>query len=48
MYHKSEDMYVLPILVNKLNPHYKLYLRRLPYIPAWDLNLYAINENIGQ
>lgn len=42
MYHKSEDMYELPILVNKLNPDYKLYLRRLPYIPAWDLNLYAI------
>ncbi len=42
MYHKSEDMYALPILINKLNPDYKLYLRRLPYIPAWDLNLYAI------
>ncbi len=48
MYHKSEDMYLLPQLVSKLNPSYKLYLRRLPYIPAWDLNLYAINENIGQ
>ncbi len=43
MYHKSEDMYRLPCLVKKLNPAYKLYLRRLPYIPAWDLNLYAIN-----
>ena len=41
MYHKSEDMYMLPILINELNPSYKLYLRRLPYIPAWDLNLYA-------
>lgn len=48
MYHKSEDMYLLPALVHKLNPTYKLYLRRLPYIPAWDLNLYAIKENIGQ
>ena len=43
MYHKSEDMYELPLLVNRLNPHYRLYLRRLPYIPAWDLNLYAIS-----
>lgn len=43
MYHKSEDMYLLPVLVKKLNPSYKLFLRRLPYIPAWDLNLYAIN-----
>ncbi len=48
MYHKSEDIYLLPALVNKINPTYKLYLRRLPYIPAWDLNLYAIKENIGQ
>ena len=43
MYHKSEDMYLLPCLVKELNPNCKLYLRRLPYIPSWDLNLYAIN-----
>lgn len=42
MYHKSEDLYMLPLLVGELNPSYNLYLRRLPYIPAWDLNLYAI------
>ncbi len=44
MYHKSEDMYILPLLVKKLNPDYSLFLRRLPYIPAWDLNLYAIKK----
>ena len=42
MYHLSEDMYDLPLLVKKLNPDYSLFLRRLPYIPAWDLNMYAI------
>ena len=42
MYHKSKDMFKLPILIKELNPNYNLYLRRLPYIPAWDLNLYAI------
>ena len=42
MYHKSEDLYSLPLLVNELSPSYKLYLRRLPYIPAWDLNMYAV------
>lgn len=42
MYHRSEDLYELPILVKKINPEYKLFLRRLPYIPAWDLNMYAI------
>ena len=44
MYHKSEDMYRLPLLVKSLNPEYSLILRRLPYIPAWDLNLYAIKK----
>ena len=44
MYHKSEDMYLLPLLVKELNQSYSLFLRRLPYIPAWDLNLYAIKE----
>ena len=42
MYHKSEDLFDLPLLLNSICPEYKLFLRRLPYIPAWDLNLYAI------
>lgn len=42
IYHRSEDLYMLPLLVNELNKDYKLYLRKLPYIPAWDLNLYAL------
>ncbi len=44
MYHKSEDMFKLPLLIKEINPEYSLYLRRLPYIPAWDLNLYVINK----
>ena len=44
LYHRSEDMFVLPELVRELNPDYSLYLRRFPYIPAWDLNLYAIKK----
>lgn len=43
MYHRSEDLYELPLLIKNLNPKYKLILRRLPCIPAWDLNLYAIS-----
>ena len=41
-YHRSEDLYLLPMLIKQLNADYKLYLRKLPYIPAWDLNIYAI------
>lgn len=44
MYHKSEDVFKLPLLIKSLNSNYSLYLRRLPYIPAWDLNLYAIKK----
>lgn len=44
LYHRSEDLFVLPELIKQLNPDYSLYLRRFPYIPAWDLNLYAIKK----
>ena len=44
LYHRSEDMFALPELVEKLNSEYTLYLRRFSYIPAWDLNLYAIKK----
>jgi FkbM family methyltransferase len=42
LYHRSEDLFALPELVKELNPDYSLHLRRFPYIPAWDLNLYAV------
>ncbi|MDL2289272.1 FkbM family methyltransferase [Clostridia bacterium OttesenSCG-928-F22] len=40
-YHRHEDIFSLPLLIHSLNPSYKLYLRRHPYYPAWDLNIYA-------
>ncbi len=42
LYHRSEDLFALPMLVLELNPDYRLYLRRFPYVPAWDINLYCI------
>ncbi len=44
LYHRSEDLYLLPSEVNKFG-FYKLYLRRFRYYPAWDLNLYAISDS---
>lgn len=44
LYHRSEDLFALPELIKELNSDYSLYLRRFSYIPAWDLNLYAIKE----
>ena len=40
-YHRSGDLFSLPLLVHDLNPNYRLYLRRMAGIPAWDINLYA-------
>ncbi len=41
LYHRNEDIFELPLLVNKINPKYKLYVRHQLYIPAWETNLYA-------
>lgn len=40
-YHKSEDIFKLPILLKNINPDYKIYLRHHPYIPAWDTLFYC-------
>lgn len=42
IYHRSEDIFELPLLVRELCPDYRLYLRREQGFPAWDINLYAI------
>lgn len=42
VYHRSEDLYSLPLQLHELMPDYRFYMRRFPYIPAWDLNLYAV------
>ena len=41
-YHRFEDVFRLPLLINQLNPEYKIFLRHHPYIPAWDTNLYCV------
>ena len=46
VYHRTEDLFKLILLVNRICPDYNLYLRRYPYIPAWDLNLIATTRKI--
>ncbi len=41
-YHKSEDIFRLPILINAINPQYRIHLRHHPYIPAWDTLFYCV------
>ncbi len=42
VYHRSSDLFSLPLLLHELNPRYRLYLRRMAGVPAWDINLYAV------
>ena len=41
-YHKCTDIFTLPLLINRINPDYKIHLRHHPYIPAWDTLFYCI------
>jgi len=42
LYHKTGDIFKLPLYIHSMNPQYKLYLRKHKYVPCWDLNLYAV------
>lgn len=42
LYHRSGDIFDLPLKIAEINPEYKFYLRRHPYIPCWDMNLYCV------
>lgn len=37
-YHYDLDLFRLPLLLWELVPEYRIYLRKHPYIPAWELN----------
>ncbi len=41
-YHRSADIFELILQIHSINPEYKIHLRHHPYIPAWDMNVYAI------
>ena len=40
-YHHDEDIFALPLLLWKLQPNYKIYLRKHPYVPAWEINIFV-------
>lgn len=42
-YHYDVDLFRLPLEIWKLVPEYKIYLRKHPYIPAWELN-FLVNK----
>lgn len=44
VYHRTEDLFRLPLYLHENWPGYRIYLRHHPYVPAWDTNLYAVWE----
>ena len=41
-YHRIEDLFAIPQQVLRLNPHYSVYLRKDPCLPAWGVNYYFV------
>ena len=41
-YHRTEDLFAIPLQVKEICPDYRVYLRHHPYIPAWDINYYFL------
>ena len=41
-YHRTGDFFELILRLHAIHPDYQIYLRKHPYIPCWDLNIYAI------
>lgn len=41
-YHRTGDFFNLILQLHAINPDYDIFLRKHPYIPCWDLNIYAV------
>lgn len=41
-YHRSEDIFTLPLKIITEVPSYKIYMRHLPHIPGWDTQFYFV------
>jgi len=37
-YHFDIDLFQIPLFLHKLNSDYKIYLRKHPYVPDWEIN----------
>ncbi len=44
LYHRSEDMFEIPLQIRSITNNYNFYMRHFPYFPCWDTNLYAVKK----
>lgn len=42
VYHRSEDIFEIPLKIHTLCPDYKIFMRHHTYLPAWDTNIIVI------
>ena len=43
-YHRIEDYFSLPLQILRAQPGYRIYLRKSPYYPAWEVNLICLPQ----
>lgn len=41
-YHRSPDLFEIPLFVKKARPDYRVYMRHYPCVPAWDTYYYFV------
>ena len=44
LYHRSRDIFEIVNTLGEKYPFYKMYLRRLKCVPAWEIDLILVNE----
>ncbi len=47
-YHRSEDIFRLPLLLHELAPQHRLYLTRRYSLPLWDLDVLAVPPQVTE
>lgn len=45
LYHRTEDLWALPLKIREILPEHSLYLRRPDCIPLWDVTLFAVKPH---
>ena len=40
-YHHDDDLWEIPLELWSLQPDYRIYLRRHPYVPCWEINFFV-------
>lgn len=46
-YHHDNDLWRLPLLLKQLVPDYRFFLRKHPYLPAWEINYFVVPQEMS-